>query len=222
MLPQRFPLHSAILESLEEGLIRQEFSPDTLKNVTVKVIYQGRIEDIIPQPKVETEFPGVDFCDIVYPRLCHKVLEPAPRDLVFSVAHGIFRNRAKLFRQRRAADPYCPVLECQGKVQDREHIFCSCTLVVEAWLWVRRQLLLLLPHTVGAVGVSNEEFIMMQFPKDNFETEIVWLLGNYLHVAEAVAIGKGKKLRPDHLKGVLRNRLLVMKNRAVIRPNLVL
>lgn len=29
MLPQRFPLHSAILESLEEGLIRQEFSPDT-------------------------------------------------------------------------------------------------------------------------------------------------------------------------------------------------
>lgn len=84
------------------------------------------------------------------------------------------------------------------------------------------QLLLLLPHTLGAVGVSNEEFIMMHFPKDNFETEIVWLLGNYLHVAEAVAIGNGKKLRPDHLKGVLRNRLLVMKNRAVIRPNLVL
>ena len=93
---------------------------------------------------------------------------------------------------------------------------------MEAWLWVRRQLLLLLPHTIGAVGVSNEEFILMHFPKDLFETEAVWLLGNYLEVVETVAVGKGKNLKPDYLKGVLRNRLQAMKNRAVLRPNLIL
>ena len=70
--------------------------------------------------------------------------------------------------------------------------------------------------------MSNEEFILMHFPKDLFETEAVWLLGNYLEVVQAVAVGKGMKLKPEYLKGVLRNRLVAMKSRAVVRPNLIL
>ena len=158
-LPPRFPLHSILLECLEEGLLRLDFKPDDLGSVTTKSIYKKRAEDVIPPPKVESEFPEVDFGVTVFPRLCHPVLEPAPRDEVFCVAHGLFRNRARLFRQRRALDPFCPVPECQGKIQDREHIFCSCSLVADAWLWVRRKLLHLLPTTIGAVGVSNEDFI---------------------------------------------------------------
>ena len=133
-LSPRFPMHSVILESLEEGLMRLEFKPGDLKNVTTKDIYKRRAKDIKPPPKVESEFPGVDFNELVFPRLCHPVLEPAPRDVVFCVAHGLFRNRARLFRQRRALDPFCPVPECQGNIQDREHIFCFCSLVAEAWL----------------------------------------------------------------------------------------
>ena len=221
-LPPRFPHHSVLLESLEEGLIRLDFKPDDLGSVTTKAIYQKRAEDVIPPPKVETEFPEVDFGATVFPRLCHPVLEPAAKDVVFCVSHGLFRNRARLFRQHRAQDPFCQVPECQGKIQDREHIFCSCSLVAEAWLWVRRKLLQLLPTTIGAAGISNEDFIMMHFPKDLLETECVWLLGNYMEVVETVVVGTRKNLRKDYLRGVLSDCLLVMRERAVLRPNLLL
>ena len=111
---RRFPLHSVILESLEEGLLRQEFSPTKLNEVTVKAIYVSRAEDIIPPPKVETEFPGVDFCDTVFPRLCHPVLEPVPKDVVFCVAHGLIRNRA--LQTEKSCGPLlsCPRVPGEG------------------------------------------------------------------------------------------------------------
>ena len=155
----QFPLHSAILEGLEEGLTRNEFSPNKLSEVTTKAIYKGRSVDVLPPPKVELEFPSVNFHELVYPRLSQVVLEPGPRDTLFCLVHGLYRNRARLFRQGRAQDPACPVPECHRAVQDREHIFCSCSRVVEAWLWMRSRLLQLLPTSIGAAGISNEEFI---------------------------------------------------------------
>lgn len=87
---------------------------------------------------------------------------------------------------------------------------------------MRRKLLQLLPYTVGAVGVSNEDFILMHFPKDIFETECVWLLGNFMELVEAAGVGTGKILRPEQVKGVLKNRLNMMQERSVIRPNIIL
>ena len=111
--------------------------------------------------------------------------------------------------------------ECQGAVQDREHIFCSCTRVVEAWLWVRSRLLQLLPRTIGAVGTSNKEFILLQYPKDTQDKECVWLIGNYAEAVDNVTIGKNKKLEVDQLRGILRGRLQEMASRAVIQPQIV-
>ena len=219
LLP-KFPLHSAMLEVIEEGITRKEFTPSKLHEVTTKAIYRGRAEDVLPSPKVELEFPAVDFVGLVYPRLSHKVLEPAPRDTLFSLVHGIYRNRARLFRQGRAQDSSCPVPECQGAVQDREHLFCSCTRVVDVWLWMRSRLLQLLPHCVGVVGTSNEEFILLQFPKDTMDTECVWLLGNYVEIVDTRAVAKNQKLNIDQVKGVLRCRLQGMSDRAVVRPQI--
>ena len=87
---------------------------------------------------------------------------------------------------------------------------------------MRRKLLQLLPHTIGAVAISNEDFILMHFPKDSFETECVWLLGNYMEVIETVVVGKAKNLKVEHLKGVLSDRLRGMKDRAVLKPDLLL
>ena len=87
---------------------------------------------------------------------------------------------------------------------------------------MRRKLLQLLPHTVGAVGVSNEDFILMHFLKDTFETECVWQLGNFMELVEAAGVGAEKILRPEQLKGVLKSRFTMMQERSVIRPNIML
>ena len=85
---------------------------------------------------------------------------------------------------------------------------------------MRSRLLQLLPTSIGAVGISNEEFILLQFPKDTMEAECVWLLGNYVEIVDNVAVAKNRKLNLDQVKGVLRSLLQGMSERAVIRPQL--
>ena len=219
LVPQ-YPLHSAMLEALEEGLTRNEFTPNKLAEVTTKAIYGGRLVDVLPPPKVELAFPGVDFHELVYPRLSHAVLEPGPKDVLYCIVHGLYRNRERLFLQNRVNSPFCQVPECQGAVQNREHIFCSCSRVVGAWLWMRRRLLQMMHQTIGAAGTSNTEFILLQYPKDIQDKECIWLIGNYVEIVDNVTIGKSKNLNVEELKGVLRARLQGMAGRAVVQPNL--
>jgi hypothetical protein len=46
-------------------------------------------------------------------------------------------------------------------------------------LWLRTRLL---PTTVGAAGISIEDFLLRQFPQDILDEESVWLLGNYCEI----------------------------------------
>jgi uncharacterized membrane protein len=64
-------------------------------------------------------------------------------------------------------------------VQHREHLFCSCILVDEAWVWLCTSLLQLLPTTVRMVGNNTKEFVLMKFHKDIMYAEYVWLFKNY-------------------------------------------
>ena len=107
-----YPLHKAILEALEEGLTQLEFTPDKFNEVTTKNIYKGRANDVLPAPKVELEFPAVNLRELVYPRLKSVVLEAGPKDTLFCLVHGLYRNRSRLFRRNQAQDPFCPVPEC--------------------------------------------------------------------------------------------------------------
>ena len=75
-------------------------------------------------------------------------------------------------------------------VQDREHIFTSCSLVASAWLWLRSRLLRLLPSTVWAVGISNEDFLLLQFPRDTMDKECVWLIGNFCEIVTKTVVGR--------------------------------
>ena len=193
LLP-RFPLHLAMLEVLQEGLMRQEYDPEKLTSVTTKLIYTGRIKDVLPPPKVQEKYPGVDFLGLVYPRLTYQILEAEQRDILFSIVHNIQLTKERMFQQNRVQDPYCPLQECQGRVQDLEHLFTSCFLVSEAWLWLRTRLLKLLPSTVGAVGITNKDFLLLQFPKDTMDKECVWLLGNFCKIVTSTVVGKKRKL----------------------------
>eukprot|EP00091_Calanus_sinicus_P002797 TRINITY_DN12911_c0_g1_i1.p1 TRINITY_DN12911_c0_g1~~TRINITY_DN12911_c0_g1_i1.p1 ORF type:complete len:183 (+),score=29.63 TRINITY_DN12911_c0_g1_i1:142-690(+) len=83
-----------------------------IKSVATKTIYTSRMTDLLVPPKVESKFPEVNFKELVYPRLQRKVLEVKQRDLLFSLTHGIYRNRARLFHQNRADDPHCQNAAC--------------------------------------------------------------------------------------------------------------
>ena len=202
------------------GLIREEYDPKKLEVTTTGTIYKSRAGDIIPPPKVELKYPGVDFVSLVYPRLGYSVLESEPRDILFCLVHNIQPTRQRLYDQGRTQDAACPLPECQGRSHDIEHIFTSCTLVNQAWLWLRTRLLRLLPETVGARGISSIEFLLLQFPKDSMDKEVVWLLGNYCDVVVKVVLGKKKKLTAERAATIVRSRLLLLQTRAVVIPQI--
>ena len=217
---QRFPLHQSMLTALEEGLMRQEYDPRKLSEASTKKIYEGRAAYVIPPPKVQAKCPEINFQATVFPRLCYTILESEPRDILFSLVHNIYFNKERMFLQGRIPDPACPLPECQGKIQDREHIFTSCFLVAEAWIWLRSRLLQLLPTTIGAAGISNEDFLLLQFPHDTMDKECVWLIGNFCDVVNSSVIGRQSKLGADQLAGRIRARLARIRGRAVVQPSL--
>ena len=221
LLPQ-FPLHRAMLEGLQEGLVRQEFAPDKLDYVTTKKIYQSRAEDIFLPPKVEGKYPDVDFKNTVYPRLKFRILEPEARDVLYCIVHGLVPNKSRLFQQGRAVDPCCPLPECQGQVQDLQHIFCSCWLVAGAWAWLRSKLLQLLPTTEEGIAqaTTNSDFISLQFPVDVMDQECTWLLGNYCSLVVNTVTGRRRKMGAEVLAGRMRGRLQRLRGRAVVQPQL--
>ena len=200
--------------------MRQEYDPRKLSEASTKKIYEGRAAYVIPPPKVQAKCPEIDFQATVFPRLCYTILESEPRDVLFSLVHNIYFNKERMFLQGRIPDPACPLPECQGKIQDREHIFTSCFLVAEAWIWLRSRLLQLLPTTIGAAGISNEDFLLLQFPHDTMDKECVWLIGNFCDVVNSSVIGRQSKLGADQLAGRIRARLARICGRAVVQPSL--
>ena len=75
-----------------------------MKGVTTREIYKSRMSSIGTPPKVEQKHPLVNFPNIVYPRVVPAVLEMKVRDIIFSIVHGIYKNRERLFQQGRVED----------------------------------------------------------------------------------------------------------------------
>ena len=128
-----------------------------LKLVTTKSIYISRMADVLVPPKVEIKFPQVNFKELVYPRLQSKILEVKQKDLLFSLTHGIYRNRARLFEQSRADDNLCPNQACRREnlVQDLEHLLCTCYKVRAAWQWTKGKMMELMRDQGRPPGVQN-------------------------------------------------------------------
>ena len=213
----KFPLHKYMLENLEYGIMSGEVDIISMKTITTKSIYMARMEQILTSPKVEEKFPAVDFVELVYPRLNNPVLESKQRDLLFSLLHGIYRNRDRLFRQGRVDDPLCPNQDCneQGLVQDIVHIFCGCSLVKNAWFWFKTKMTELM-NTGGLIPVvSNDLFVMLMFPSCTRETDCCFLVGNYVEMVDKIAITKGTELSVGSLLGVLEGKKSALKMRSV-------
>jgi len=125
------------------------------------------MEDQAAPPDVESKYPHTDFSDLVYPRLTHHVLEAKQKDILFSLVHGIYKNRARLYNQARTNDPFCPHPACRDDelAQDIEHIFCSCYLVRGAWQWIRRKVMGL-QGRLGHLLLSAARRSYLQFSPD--------------------------------------------------------
>ena len=106
-----------MLEVLQEGLLRQEYDPTAVHLASVKNIYISRASDVIPPPKVEANNLGVDFIDLVYPRLAHSILEAEAKNILFSLTHNLQPCKQRLFQQQRVQDSVCPLPQCQGTGQ---------------------------------------------------------------------------------------------------------
>ena len=81
-------------------------------------------------------------------------------------------------------------------------MFTGCGLVREAWCWVRRRLLDLLPDDMA--DISNKELIMFLFPKERMEDEMVWVMGVYMGWVFEEAVQKGRVLNDAHVRGYMK------------------
>ena len=108
-----FPLHQYMLDTFLETVGRDEVKETNIKTVTTKEIYASRMDDMLMPPKVEVKFPLVNFRELVYPRIRNPVLEAKQKDLLFSIVHGIYRNRERLHQQNRTDDALCPNQACR-------------------------------------------------------------------------------------------------------------
>ena len=111
-----------------------------------------------------------------------------------------------MFEQGRTQDAACPHQECAGRKQDREHLFCSCSLVSSAWVWLRTRLMRYFPTTIGAGGISSEDFLLLCFPKDLMDKELVWLIGNYCDIVVKQVLRKKGKLTADRVSAIIKAR----------------
>ena len=188
-----------------------------LKNVTTKAIYTSRMTDMLVPPKVELKFPQVNFKKLVYPRVVPAVLEMKVRDVIFSIVHGIYKNRERLFQQGRVEDQLCPNQACKNETltQTIEHTFCSCYKVRAAWQWTKQKLTELWADEGPAVGATNMQIIMQMYPSCRKEIECSFLLGTFLELVHREVMVKGKELLVNTLKGVLQAKLTQNRSRAV-------
>ena len=109
-----------------------------IKNTNViSVTTESRMSSLLTPPKVELKFPLVNFTELVYRRVNHPVLGTRQREVMFTVIHGMYKNRDRLFKPHRVDDPLCTNKACKISVliQTPEHIDCLCFRVKTAWLW---------------------------------------------------------------------------------------
>ena len=188
-----------------------------LKSVTTKAIYISRMTDLLVPPKVELKFPQVNFPELVYGRVNHRVLETKQRDVNYAIIHGIYKNRYRLLQQHRVDDSLCSNQACRRSDMDEtvEHIFSLCFKVRTAWLWLREKVIEMMSDQGPAPAISNTELLMFMYPGCRKEAEVIFLLSTYKELVDREAVGKQKELMVGTLRGVLRAKVEQLKSRAV-------
>ena len=115
------------------------------------------------------------------------------------IIHNIVPNRERLHLKMNMVNSP-DFLMCHVK-EDNTHMFMECSLVREAWGWVRLRLLSLLPNGCGIT--SNFEFLNLMFEKYVMDNEAVWLIGSYIEFVWKEKLMKKKSVELQHLVGYI-------------------
>ena len=171
-------------------------------------------------PKVELKYPLTNFQETVYPRLKNPELEVKQRDLLFSLIHGIYRNRERLHQQGRADDPHCQNQACKREnlVHNVEHIFCTCYKVRTAWQWTRRKILDFSTDQGRPPDMSDSDILLAKFPKGKQDDECTLLLGTHVELVHQEVVLKQKDLLVNTVIGFLKAKIESARGRAVPQP----
>ena len=184
---------------------------DKKLKTTAKELYEA-YTDTFPPPRVEYNpmYRNVSSMQWgrVWARVASEMLDPMARHTVWRAINNILPTRDRIHRLgmreldgRQVQSSLCN--RCDLRLEDSvEHMFTECGLVREAWCWVRRRLLDLLPDDMN--DLSNIEFIMFMFPKERFEAEMIWVMGMYMGWVHEEAVIKGRKLNDANARGYLR------------------
>ena len=180
-------------------------------STTAKEIYQT-YTDSIPPPRVEykQEYNNVTSVqwDRVWERVASPMLDPMARQVVWRAINNILPTRERQNRlglrdtdDRQVVSSVCNRCDLRA-VDTVTHMFAECGLVREAWTWVRRRLLSMLPEDMN--DLSNTELLHMFFPKERQETDMVWVVGMYMGWAYEEGVMKGRTLTDSHIRGYMR------------------
>ena len=165
---------------------------------TSKSLYK-LISPIPPRPTIEENVLGmaVDWA-VVWRRSTTRTWSHKVSDTMLRVLHNVHPTRERLHHTNYCLDNVCPAegtkhpregpvlpdqrsltsIYTDGPIQDRCHLFCDCSRVLNCWTWVRTVLVWeLLP---AGVYVTNQEFISLSFPEAERSVEITWLVGVYI------------------------------------------
>ena len=136
------------------------------------------------------------------------MLDPMARQVVWRAINNILPTRERQSRlglrdldNRQVISTLCNRCDLRA-VDSVTHMFSECGLVREAWTWIRRRLLSMLPDDMN--DLANEELLLMFFPKERQENAMVWVVGTYMSWAYEEGVIKGRVLTDLHVRGYMR------------------
>ena len=149
--------------------------------------------------------------------MSHKVLEVKQRDVSYSVIHGLYKNRQRLFQQHRTEDPFCSNQACKlhNLEETTEDIFSHCFRIRTAWLWVQEKVMELLSDQGPSLDLSNTELLMLLYPRCRQEAEVAFIICTYMEMVDREAVNKKKELMVGAVKGVLRAKIEYLSSKAL-------
>ena len=182
--------------------------------VTAKEIYQAYSGDPPParvEYRPELSVLSGQQWEYLWARVSSKVLEPVDREVVWRLVHNILPTRERLARLgvvdltavdgRRVTSADCN--RCNlGQRDTVTHMFTECGLVREAWMWVRRRMLMMLPGDMA--GLSNFEFCHMLFPRGMWEVQLTWMVGTFMGWVYMESVVRGRMVSDKQVRGYMR------------------
>ena len=214
------PYYEKMVELYQEGVVmdlvlyccvKTECKHNKIKT-TAKELYEAYTETF-PPPRVEYNDLYRNVSCMMWGRVWDRVdsdmLDPSAREIVWRAINNLLPTRERQLRLklmdrttgRQVNDTICKRCNLRNK-DDVTHMFTECGLVREAWCWVRRTALKLLPDDMN--DLSNQEMVHMMFPKERFENELVWLMGTYMGWVYEEAVVRGRVLTDGHVRGFMR------------------